>query len=106
MLFPDIQGIAAYGHTPGHTLFMVGNGEQKLLIWGDLTHTMPLQMPYPYLAVTYDTAPKQAVASRLKILEYVSKNNISIAGMHTVSPAIGKVKESPEGGYVFTPVGE
>jgi glyoxylase-like metal-dependent hydrolase (beta-lactamase superfamily II) len=106
MLFPDIQGIAAYGHTPGHTLFMVGSGEHKLLIWGDLTHAMPVQMRYPHLAVTYDTDPEQAVASRLKILEYISKNSISIAGMHIVYPAIGEVKESPEGGYVFTPVGE
>jgi glyoxylase-like metal-dependent hydrolase (beta-lactamase superfamily II) len=100
-LFPEIQGIATYGHTPGHTVFMIGSGEQQLLIWGDLTHVLPVQMLYPQLAVTYDVAPEQAIASRLKILEYVSKNNIPVAGMHIAFPGMGYVKENSEGGYEF-----
>ena len=105
MLLPGIQGVAAYGHTPGHTLFMIGSGEQKLLVWGDLTHVMPVQMPYPELAVTYDIDPKQAVESRLKILEYVSKNNIPVAGMHIAYPAMGDVKkDSEKEGYEFIPL--
>ncbi|MCL2511529.1 MAG: MBL fold metallo-hydrolase [Bacteroidales bacterium] len=105
MLLPGIQGVAAYGHTPGHTLFMIGSSEQKLLVWGDLTHVMPVQMPYPELAVTYDVDPKQAVESRLKVLEYISKNNIPVAGMHIAYPAMGNVKENSEkGGYEFIPL--
>jgi len=105
MLLPGIQGVAAYGHTPGHTLFMIGSGEQKLLVWGDLTHVMPVQMPYPELAVTYDIDPKQAVESRLKILEYISKNNIPVAGMHIAYPGMGDVKkDSEKGGYEFLPL--
>ena len=100
MLFPDLQAIEAYGHTPGHTLYLVGDGEQQLLIWGDLTHVLPVQMLYPQLAVTYDVAPEQAVAARMKILEYVSKNNIPIAGMHIAFPGMGYVK----GGYMFIPL--
>jgi len=107
MLFPDIQGIAAYGHTPGHTVFMIGSGEQKMLIWGDLTHVMPVQMPYPNLAVTYDVDPEQAVVSRLKILEYISKNNIPIAGMHIAYPGMGEVRANlTEGGYEFIPLSD
>lgn len=102
MLFPEIQGIATYGHTPGHTVFMVGSDKEKLLIWGDLTHVLPVQMRYPHLAVTYDVDTEQAVASRLKILEYVSKNHIPIAGMHIAYPAIGNIKENADGGYEFT----
>ncbi|MDR3139428.1 MAG: MBL fold metallo-hydrolase, partial [Treponema sp.] len=34
-LLPGISPIAAFGHTPGHTLFLVESGGQKLLIWGD-----------------------------------------------------------------------
>jgi glyoxylase-like metal-dependent hydrolase (beta-lactamase superfamily II) len=101
MLFPNIQGIAAYGHTPGHTVFMIGMHEQQLLIWGDLTHVMPVQMLYPQLAVTYDVNSEQAVVVRTKILEYVSKNNIPIAGMHIAFPSMGYIKENAEGGYVF-----
>jgi len=104
MLLPDVQSIAAYGHTPGHTAFMVGSGEQQMLIWGDLMHAAPVQMLYPQLAVTYDVDPNQAVASRKKILEYVTKHNIPIAGMHIAAPSMGYVKAAPEGGYVFIPL--
>jgi glyoxylase-like metal-dependent hydrolase (beta-lactamase superfamily II) len=98
---PGIEGIAAYGHTPGHTAFLLSEGNDKLLIWGDLTHAMKIQMPCPDVAVTYDVNPEIAVKSRKKILEYVSKHKIPIAGMHIAYPAIGSVASNNLGGYVF-----
>ena len=93
-------GIAAYGHTPGHTVFMIESKGQKLLIWGDLTHAMAIQMPYPNVAVTYDVNPELAIKSRNEILDYVAKNNIPVAGMHIAYPGIGVVKKQ-QTGYQF-----
>ena len=104
VLFPGLQAVAAYGHTPGHTLYMVVSGAEKLLIWGDLTHAMAIQMPYPQVAMTYDTNPEMAIAARKKVLEYVAANNIVIAGMHNAFPGMGKLTKKPEGGYLYTPV--
>jgi len=103
-LFPGIQAIAAYGHTPGHTLFMVESGGEKLLIWGDLVHAMAIQMPFPQVAMTYDTDNDTAIAARKKVLEYVEKNKIIVAGMHTAFPAMGKLTKTSDGGYVHTPL--
>ncbi|MDR1525495.1 MAG: MBL fold metallo-hydrolase [Tannerella sp.] len=100
-IIPGIKGIAAYGHTPGHTAFLLSNGNKKLLIWGDLTHAMKIQMPCPEVAVTYDADPATAVKSRKKILEYVSKHKIPVAGMHIAWPATGNVISNNSGGYVF-----
>jgi glyoxylase-like metal-dependent hydrolase (beta-lactamase superfamily II) len=101
-LLPGITPIAAFGHTPGHTLFMVESNGQKLLIWGDLMHAEQIQFPRPDISVTYDTDPVIAASSRKKVLEYAAANNIPIAGMHLVYPAIGRV--SVEGnGYKLTP---
>jgi hypothetical protein len=36
--------------------------------------------------------------------EYVSKNNVPIAGMHTAFPSMGHVKADSEGGYIFIPL--
>ena len=94
--------IAAPGHTPGHIMFQIEAGEKRLLIWGDLTHAMAVQMPYPNVAVTYDVDPAQAVQSRLAVLEYVAKNRIPIAGMHIPYPGIGTVAKKADG-YRFTP---
>jgi len=94
--------IKAYGHTPGHTACLIQSGEEKLLIWADLTHVMAVQMTYPDIAVTYDWNPEMAIKSRNTILEYVATHSIPVAGMHIPYPGIGKVEFS-EKGYVFIP---
>ena len=103
-LLPGIRAIAAFGHTPGHTLFMVESNGEKMLIWGDLTHASAIQMPVPEVAMTYDTDPAMAVTSRLAVMKYVAENKIPIAGMHVPLPGMGTLTAAPEGGYVFTPV--
>jgi glyoxylase-like metal-dependent hydrolase (beta-lactamase superfamily II) len=102
-LLPGISGIAAYGHTPGHTGYLLESDGSKLFIWGDLTHAMAIQMPYPAVAVTYDLDPVQATDSRQRLLRYVSDKAIRIAGMHIQYPAIGHVQEDKStAGYRFT----
>ena len=100
---PYIKGVAAYGHTPGHTVYLVELNGKSLLIWGDLTHSMAIQMPYPQVAVTYDTNKDDAIACRMSILEYVSKGNIPIAGMHIPFPGIGVITKAGNG-YKFEQV--
>ena len=100
-LLPGIRAVAAYGHTPGHTGYMLESNGSKMFVWGDLTHAMAIQMPYPEVAVTYDTNPKQAIESRLKLFQYLSSNNIRIAGMHIEFPGIGNVKKGKATGYDF-----
>jgi glyoxylase-like metal-dependent hydrolase (beta-lactamase superfamily II) len=102
-LFPGIIPIATYGHTPGHTSFLIESKDAQLLIWGDLTHAMAVQMPYPQVAVTYDVNPEEAAQSRQAILKYVSENDIPIAGMHIAYPAMGKIKPVQGKGYEFIP---
>lgn len=98
--------IEAYGHTPGHIACLIQSDGKELLVWGDLTHAMAVQMPYPEIALTYDANPEMAVGSRKKILEYVAGNGIPVAGMHIVYPAMGKIEASPGKGYIFTPLSE
>ncbi|GHU80983.1 hypothetical protein FACS189468_2350 [Spirochaetia bacterium] len=101
-IIPGITPIAAFGHTPGHTMFMVDSGGQKLLIWGDLMHVQDIQFPLPDVSVSYDTDPVAAAASRKRVLEYAARSRIPIAGMHLVYPAIGIVTVQ-SGGYRLTP---
>ena len=101
-MIPGVRSIAAYGHTPGHTGYMLESEGSKLFIWGDLTHAMAIQMPYPEVAVTYDLNPKQAVESRQQLLKYLAENKIRIAGMHIQFPGIGDIKKNRSNGYDFT----
>ncbi|MDR2868387.1 MAG: MBL fold metallo-hydrolase [Bacteroidales bacterium] len=96
----DIVAFGAYGHTPGHTVYLITSNNEKLMVWGDLTHAMAIQMPYPQVAVTYDVNPEMAVISREKVLQYVEQQHIAVAGMHIASPAIGMLEKSATG-YKF-----
>ncbi len=105
-LIPGIRSIAAYGHTPGHTLFMIESKGEKMLIWADLTHAMAIQMPMPGISVTYDSDPAQAAESRKAVLKYVSEGKIPVGGMHIAYPGMGRVSMDPKnpGGYTFDPL--
>jgi len=101
-LLPGITPIATYGHTPGHTAYLVEDGKEKLLIAGDFLHVALVQFPAPDISATYDVDPKAAAASRRQIMDYAAKNKVPVAGMHMVYPAIGMV-EADGTGYRFVP---
>ncbi len=85
--FPDgIHMIEAYGHTPGHVMFLIKEGPQQLLIWGDLVHAPAIQLPHPEVTVIYDVDPDAARATRIKVLNYIQQNSIPFTGMHLLPP--------------------
>jgi glyoxylase-like metal-dependent hydrolase (beta-lactamase superfamily II) len=100
-LVPGIRAIATYGHTPGHTMFMLESGGEKLLFWGDLMHAEKVQFPDPSIAVTYDSDPDTAAACRIKVLKYAAENKLPVAGAHLVHPAVGSVTKEGSG-YVWS----
>jgi glyoxylase-like metal-dependent hydrolase (beta-lactamase superfamily II) len=100
-LLPGISPVAAFGHTPGHTLYLVRDGGESFLITGDLFHVQSIQFPRPGVSVTYDKDPAAAAASRKGVLEYAAAKGIPLGGMHLVSPAVGTVTPAG-GGYRFT----
>ena len=73
-----VEPIAAYGHTPGHTLYRTDN----LLIGGDIMHGVALQLGNPEYCARYDMDKEGAIASRKAILELVKKEGWTLHGMH------------------------
>ncbi|MDR2618593.1 MAG: MBL fold metallo-hydrolase [Treponema sp.] len=101
-LLPGISPVAAFGHTPGHTAFLLESAGKRLLIWGDLMHAQAVQFPAPDISVTYDTDPKAAAEVRKRILAWAAENKVPIGGMHLVFPAVGTVRAEGSG-YRFVP---
>jgi glyoxylase-like metal-dependent hydrolase (beta-lactamase superfamily II) len=99
-ILPGIRAAAAYGHTPGHTAFLVRDGGKELIIWGDLMHVEDVQFPLPSVSVTYDTDPQAAAVSREEYLSYAARNKVPVGGMHLRYPAVGTVV-SGAAGYRF-----
>jgi len=101
-ILPGISPIANYGHTPGHTVFLVENGGSKLIIAGDFLHVALVQFPHPEISATYDMNQAEAAASRRQLLDYSARNRIPLGGMHIVYPAMGTV-EADGSGFRFVP---
>ncbi|MDR0290040.1 MAG: MBL fold metallo-hydrolase [Treponema sp.] len=101
-IVPGISPIAAYGHTPGHTAYLVANGNDKLLIAADFLHVGLVQFPMPDISATYDMDAQAAAATRRQLLGYAEQHKIPIGGMHIVYPAVGTV-EADGSGFRFVP---
>lgn len=101
------EGITAYlapGHTPGHTIYLIGEGRKRVLLWGDITHVTELQLSYPTVSISYDVDDERAVKTRREVLDYVCANGLTVGGMHVVYPAIGRVSREGDGSYRFKAV--
>jgi glyoxylase-like metal-dependent hydrolase (beta-lactamase superfamily II) len=101
-LLSGVSPVASYGHTPGHTVFLLESTGSAMIIAGDYLHIALVQFPNPDISASYDMDKQQAAASRRQILDYAAKNKIPIGGMHVVYPGIGTV-EADGNGYKFTP---
>jgi glyoxylase-like metal-dependent hydrolase (beta-lactamase superfamily II) len=95
-----IKSLPCFGHTPGHTVFLIDH----VLVWADMVHAMAVQMPYPTVSLTFDVDNKKAVEARLNMLKYIVDNDFIVAGSHIAYPGIGTLTENGKGGYIFTPL--
>ena len=91
-LLPGIKPIAAYGHTPGHTIYLFESGRAKVLVIGDLLHVGLVQFHLPQISATYDIDKEAAAKTRQQVLYFAAANDIPIAGMHIVYPGMGMLK--------------
>lgn len=96
-ILPGITGLAAYGHTPGHTVLELKSDTSGLYIVGDLLHLAALQFRWPDLCSSYDGDQAKAAEARKAIFELSIKNKMPIAGMHFAG--IGLLERDGNGGY-------
>jgi glyoxylase-like metal-dependent hydrolase (beta-lactamase superfamily II) len=101
-LVPGIKAVAARGHTPGHTVYVVESQGAKLVVWGDLMHAAAVQFADPSVTIEYDMDPKAAAPQRKKAYADAAKNGYYAAVAHVSFPGIGQLR--PDGkGYRWLP---
>jgi glyoxylase-like metal-dependent hydrolase (beta-lactamase superfamily II) len=102
-VLPWLTPVAAFGHTPGHTAYLVQSEEQALLIWGDIIHCFAIQLPRPDISIVSDIDTNQAIATRKALLEKVSSENLAVAGAHLPFPGVGHIRRKGDH-YVWEPL--
>ncbi|MEJ2367108.1 MAG: MBL fold metallo-hydrolase [Acidobacteriota bacterium] len=96
-LFPGIRSVPAYGHTPGHTAYMVESRGERLLLWGDIVHCAEVQFSHPQVTIQYDSDPAQAEKTRLKLMAQAAKEGFLVGGAHISFPGLGHIRAGKEG---------
>lgn len=90
---PGLNMIAAPGHTPGH--FAV---EMDGFVYLADTFVHPwLHLPHPEWSSKADVDPISVKASRKRILDKVSNENLLVAGAHTNFPGFGRIVKNGKG---------
>ncbi len=94
---PGVQAIAAPGHTFGHHIFKVSSGGQSFAFLGDLTHHAVLLLEKPLMEFAYDSDPKQAAQSRVKLLGMLAQEKTPVMSYHFAWPGFGNLAKAGEG---------
>jgi glyoxylase-like metal-dependent hydrolase (beta-lactamase superfamily II) len=102
-LVPGVKAISSYGHTPGHTSYVVESNGQKLVVLGDLIHVAAVQFDAPSVTISFDTDSKSAASQRKRIFAEAAKNGYLVAGAHLSFPGLGHLRANGSG-FTWVPV--
>lgn len=77
-----IKAIKAYGHTPGHTMFRIGD----MVFAGDIMHGTALQLVNPESCARFDQNQEQSAQTRKDALASFKDEGLKVYGMHFPAP--------------------
>jgi len=92
-LIPGITSVAAPGHTPGHTAFVIASGSSRILLQSDVTNIPEFFLRNPNWHVVYDVDPEQAQATRHKFYDMAAAEKALVVGFHFSFPSMGHVEK-------------
>lgn len=102
-LAPGIKSIASYGHTAGHTSYVIESQGHKLVVIGDLIHVASVQLENPLVTFGYDTDAKTAAGTRNRMFTEIAKDGDLVAAAHIQFPGLGHLKAGDKS-YQWLPV--
>lgn len=96
-VLPGVVAEAMPGHTPGHTGYRVGGGEDAVLILADVLHVASVQGPRPEAALVFDSDQDAAEATRRRVLTRAADERVCVAGIHLAFPCFSHVARAGDG---------
>jgi glyoxylase-like metal-dependent hydrolase (beta-lactamase superfamily II) len=96
-LVPGVRSWSTYGHTAGHTSYIVHSKGARLVVIGDLVHVGAVQLADPTVAITFDMDPKAAVLARADVFKRSAKEGDLIGAAHLPFPGVGHLRSAGRG---------
>jgi glyoxylase-like metal-dependent hydrolase (beta-lactamase superfamily II) len=102
---PGVRAMAAPGHTPGHTIFLISSGEERLCVLCDVTFHDPLSYAFPQAASAYDYDKALGARTRCETLACLADQRTRVISYHAPWPGIGHVARAGDAfRYVPAPI--
>jgi glyoxylase-like metal-dependent hydrolase (beta-lactamase superfamily II) len=101
--FPGFRSQPAYGHTPGHSFYVLENAGEKLVFCGDLVHVDAVQFDDPSVCIKFDSDPVKAADQRKRTFADAAANRYLLAFAHVSFPGVGQVRKEGDH-YRWIPV--
>ncbi len=96
-LMPGVTVVSIPGHTPGHVGFRVDSGSQSMIHLGDIMHVPVMQLIDPRVATVFDIDGEAALASRIRMLDMVSADQLLCTSSHMLSPKFAHIERASTG---------
>ena len=87
-----VKAVEIRGHTPGHSGFMIGSGENSVLYIGDSMHHYVVSVQKPDWTIGFDGDAPTAEKSRAELLARSADSGQRIYAIHFPYPAVGKIE--------------
>jgi glyoxylase-like metal-dependent hydrolase (beta-lactamase superfamily II) len=98
-----ITGMAAFGHSPGHMIYMIESEGQRLAITADTANHFVWSLQFPDWEVRFDADKAAAAATRKAVFGMLAADRVPFIGYHMPFPALGYV-EPKDAGFRFVPM--
>jgi len=102
-LAPGITSSAAFGHTPGMSVFTIRSEGQSFMYVADVVNVPSLFARSPEWAVAFDMDAEMAKQTRRRVFDMLVKEKTVAGGFHFPFPAFGTL-ETAGNGYQFKPM--
>jgi glyoxylase-like metal-dependent hydrolase (beta-lactamase superfamily II) len=89
-VFPGIDVMATFGHTPGHLSFVLSSGHERAIVLGDAVHC-PIEILEPELTFFVDVDPELAQRTRLFIEQALLEPDTVAAAPHFADLVFGRL---------------
>ncbi|MFP5480481.1 MAG: MBL fold metallo-hydrolase [Alphaproteobacteria bacterium] len=92
-----VTAVAAFGHSPGHMVYNVESGGQRLMITADTANHYVWSLQRPDWEVRFDRDKAAAAATRKAVFGQIAADRIPFIGYHMPFPGVGYVEAMGDG---------
>ena len=92
-LLPEVRAVATQGHTPGHSSYAIGTGDERLFYLGDLAHHHVVSVQRPAWPIEFDLDRAAAEAMRQQTLSTLAADHTRVYAVHFPFPGVGHIAD-------------